>query len=188
MTLYWQSECPLLIVITELDTHDRALFKISHLNQMCSSELYLKFSSEALGLLNQNNLRPESKHQWEAPFSKDGGSQVPVEPTGGEAAPTCDRSFPWTRMLRQTSSRRASPDSILSCGHRNVQAVTQTDVHTESSELRLSASFLASAPLRVPKKKKKKTLSPPGWFLWAPLVNWAGGGAARGGKGRLELF
>lgn len=63
---------------------------------------------------------------------------------GSEAGPTCDRSFPCTRMWRQTSSRRASPDSILSCGCRNVQPVTEafTRVHWPL----LSASSL---PLQV---------------------------------------
>lgn len=49
----------------------------------------------------------------------------------GEADPTCDRSFPCTRMWKQTSSRRASPDSILSCGHRNVQAVTEASTRVQ---------------------------------------------------------
>ncbi|KAK5873605.1 hypothetical protein PBY51_018631 [Eleginops maclovinus] len=41
-----------------------------------------------------------------------------VPPGLNRGDPTCDRGFPCTRTWRQTSSSRASPDSILSCGHR----------------------------------------------------------------------
>lgn len=60
--------------------------------------------------------------------------------------PTCDRGFPCTRMWRQTSRRRASPGSILSCGHRNVQPVTQASTRVQ----RLLPS--ASVALRMPKE------------------------------------
>lgn len=76
--------------------------------------------------------------------------QVPPGPNRGEAGPTCDRGFPCTRMWRQTSSRRASPDSILSCGHGNVRPVTR-GFHTSPVAAPVSL-FLASVALRMPKK------------------------------------
>lgn len=101
-------------------------------------------------------------------------SQVPPGPNKGAAGPTCDRGFPCTRMWRQTSSRRASPDSILSCGHRNVRPV--------------SGCSRQPLPCLCSSENAKKSLSLQSWSLRAPLVNWAGGGAAKGGRGVWGFF
>lgn len=41
---------------------------------------------------------------------------------------------------------------------------------------------------RCSSENAKRTLSLLNWSLWAPLVNWAGGGAAGGGKGDQVFF
>ena len=104
-------------------------------------------------------------------------SQVPPGASRGEAGPTCDRGFPCTRMWRQTSSSRASPDSILSCGHWNCT--------TQSLGLPHESCWWLIPSARCSSQNAQKTQS---WSLQAPLVNWAGGGAAEGGTGDQALL
>ncbi|CAB1428936.1 unnamed protein product [Pleuronectes platessa] len=70
----------------------------------------------------------------------------------GAAGPTCDRSFPCARTWRQRSSRGASPDSILSCGHANGRT-SHSGSRTSPAAAPVSL-LLAKAALRMPKKMK----------------------------------
>lgn len=65
--------------------------------------------------------------------------QVPPGPSRDD--PTCERSFPCTRMWTQMSSRRATSESILSFGHKNVH---KSGSCTRLLLLRLGGSYKAN--------------------------------------------
>lgn len=99
------------------------------------------------------------------------------------------------RLSRVLPVTAASP--AHSCGGRQAagQPVLAAFSHTapfnqslgfphKSGGLLLPASTLALKHQGMP----KISLSLQSRFLWAPLVNWAGGGAARGRRGRVWLL
>lgn len=76
--------------------------------------------------------------------------QVPPGPSGGDL--TCERGFPCARTCRQASSRRASPDSILSCGGRKARPGLPRESSCSSNKSQRTVSLQRRSLWALPSK------------------------------------
>lgn len=119
---------------------------------------------------------PEYWYQWKSPLS----TRFPQDSEVRQILPVTAAS-----PAHACGGRRAAEEPVLTAFSH-----VGTEMFKRSLRRPHGSSGCSRQPLlyRCSSENAKRTLSLLNWSLWAPLVNWAGGGAAGGGKGDQVFF